>query len=310
MTSGGARRVRHPPPRNASGKQSAITRRDRLSLACTLKDGVRDASHPNLPPVRRYTVDSSPMAARLCRAVCTAPEEAKRPKQSFSFGGYTMTKNTFSFEQDVLDIIASREENIAGLKASNAENTDAANGMKIHCYADLIAEICKIPFTSKNKLPVYASKAIKDALEIDCGLKAAVSKKYLENSQAAVRHFGLPTGEGSNVTADAVLSDFAEAGITSEAKLRKVVCGDDAKSLEDLLVEKVVGRETKTGNISDAAALLNDFDNRAEEIEALTAFVAKLTDAVHRKHDIREAAQAAADEADTVENVVEAFAAE
>jgi len=221
-----------------------------------------------------------------------------------------MTKFTLSFEQDILDNIANREGGIATLRADNAANTDQANVLKVACYADLIAEMCKNEWTAKGKLPVSIAKDIRDLLEIDCGLKPATIKKYVENSQAAVRYFGFSTGEGTNVTADAVLEAFEQAEVTSEAKLRKLVCGDDEKSQEDLLVEKVVGRETKTGNISEAAALLNGFDDRNDELEALAAFVAKLTDAVHRKHDIRAAAQAAAEEADTVEDVVEAFAAE
>lgn len=221
-----------------------------------------------------------------------------------------MAKVTFNFEQDVLQQIANREGGIANLRADNAANTDQANLLKINCYADLIAEICKTPFTKAGKLPVNVGKLVKDALEIDCGLKAAVVKKYVENSQAAVRYFGWQTGEGSNITAEAVLADFEAAEVTSEAKLRKLVSGDAEKTQEDLLVEKTVGRETKTGNISDAAALLNGFDNREDELTALAAFVAKLTDAVHRKHDIRAAAQAAAAEADTIDEVVEAFAAE
>jgi hypothetical protein len=100
---------------------------------------------------------------------------------------YTMKKFI-----DTALAVASREAQIEGLTGSLKETRAAANAVKIEAYADIIAALASVPLTSKGKLPRAVSTDLRDTL-LEAGVSKSCTKRYVENSTAAMRVFNIPS---------------------------------------------------------------------------------------------------------------------
>lgn len=218
----------------------------------------------------------------------------------------------FIIADATINTVTAAEAEIAGLKADNKANNEAANARKIGAYAELIAAIAPVKLV-KGNLPRAVSKTLRSALLEEAGLKEATVKRYIENSVGAVRLFDLSGMD--NATPEMVKEFFATSGIDSENKLAKAVKGEAEKSKAQMLAEQVVGKwssakdengKTVQGNVfkdglSDEE--LDEFQNAMRELMAARQ--------AYRNSDAAKAAQAGAGaENETVDAAVAAFVAE
>jgi hypothetical protein len=133
--------------------------------------------------------------------------------------------------------VASREAQIEGLTGSAKENRAAANGVKIEAYADIIAALASVPLTSKGKLPRAVSTDLRDTL-LEAGVSKACTKRYVENSTAAMRVFNIP----SQATPTLVEEILATENVDSENALKKACFNSREVSDVRAFAEKLVGK--------------------------------------------------------------------
>ena len=131
-----------------------------------------------------------------------------------------MTKNTFVIADDNLNNIASNEKRIATLKGDAKEANGEAQTLKLNSYCQLISGIAGAPMTAKSNLPTAVSSSLKADLMDIGGLTESMAEKMHKNAVGARRELDIG---GNNVTPEMVAAQFADAGITSEAKLIKLV---------------------------------------------------------------------------------------
>jgi hypothetical protein len=145
----------------------------------------------------------------------------------------------FILADTTINVINAAEAQIAGLKADNKANNQAANDQKIGAYCELIASLAPVKLV-KGNLPRAVSKALRVALLEEAGLKEATAKRYVENSVGAIRMFELSGMD--NATPEMVREFLDDAGIDSENKLAKAIKGEAEKSQAQMLAEQVVGK--------------------------------------------------------------------
>ena len=140
----------------------------------------------------------------------------------------------FILADTTINVINAAEAQIAGLKADNKANNQAANDQKIGAYCELIASLAPVKLV-KGNLPRAVSKALRVALLEEAGLKEATAKRYVENSVGAIRMFELSGMD--NATPEMVREFFDDSGIDSENKLAKTIKDEDEKSKAQMLAE-------------------------------------------------------------------------
>ena len=202
-----------------------------------------------------------------------------------------MTKNTFVIADDILNKISSNEKSINTLNGQAKDANGEAQTLKLNSYCQLIAGIAGAPLTAKSNLPTAVSSSLKADLMDIGGLSESMANKMVKNAVGARNKLSIG---GNNITPDMVADTFERNDITSEAKLIKLVAGDDVKSKVQLAVDKVAGkRSTKKddkGKRIDGNKWLGGFSY--DEIEE---FQTALADALRVRGEMEAAAQEAGD---------------
>ena len=138
------------PPRERQTPRQAIRRFGLLSLACTLKDGVRDASQQYPPPARRYTVKSSPISAHshffpelklplwggLSLTFSTNQENTNMEQymEQFTFFGVTFYQYPELMEQWTSGPVLSNDYPLLVKKDGKFLNTETERSLYISCF--------------------------------------------------------------------------------------------------------------------------------------------------------------------------------
>tara|TARA_R100001510_G_C7646326_1_gene203628 strand:+ start:1084 stop:1719 length:636 start_codon:yes stop_codon:yes gene_type:complete len=189
---------------------------------------------------------------------------------------------------DVVASIVTSEKAIIRRKNKNADNTAQNNTARLGNYAAIAVEIAdpkRFPRNKggKNLFDTTVSGEIKRQLE-NGGVTTSQTKYYYRHAADLIRELKL----NGNATVSQVAEFFTDNQITSEAKLKSYFSGDSAKSAYDKLLDKAVGRLTKTGKVStEAAVLLTDAD-----IEKFAADCrARLADAQRENEAVEQAVQ-------------------
>jgi hypothetical protein len=218
----------------------------------------------------------------------------------------------FIIADTTINVINAAEAQIAGLKADNKANNEAANAQKISAYCELIATLAPVKLV-KGNLPRAVSKTLRAALLEEAGLKEATAKRYIENSVGAIRLFDLSGMD--NATPQMVREFLDTSGIDSENKLAKAVKGETEKSKAQMLAEQVVGKWSTAKDDDGKIVQGNVFKDGLsdEELDEFQNVMRELMAArqAYRNSDAAKAAQAGADrENETVDAAVAAFVAE
>ena len=199
---------------------------------------------------------------------------------------------------DLIKTVVSNEKAITRRKAKNADNTAENNTARLENYAGIAVEIAdpkRFPRNKdggKNFFDTTVSGEIKRQLE-NAGVSESQAKYYYRLSTKLVKKLKL----NGNATVTQVAEFFEAEKITSEAKLKAYFNGDSTKSAYDKLLDKAVGRLTKTGSVSTQAAVLKS----VADIEKFAADCkARLADAQREG----EAVEKAVEENKTVDSVL------
>jgi len=195
---------------------------------------------------------------------------------------------------DLVKSVVSSEKAIARRKNKNADNTAQNNTARLESYAAIAVEIANPKSFPRNKkagaknlFDTTVSGEIKRQLE-NAGVSASQAKYFYRHSVDLIKELSL----NSNATVTQVTEFFEANEVTSEAKLKAYFNGDGSKSAYDKLLDKAVGRLTKTGKVSTEAAVLKsvaDIEKFAAECKA------RLADA---EREAKAAEKAAADNAE------------
>ena len=207
-----------------------------------------------------------------------------------------------NLNQDVVKSVVTSEKAIARRKAKNADNTAQNNTARLESYAAIAVEIAdpkRFPRNAdgENFFDTTVSGEIKRQLE-NAGVSESQAKYYYRLSTKLVEELSL----NSNATVTQVAEFFEAQKITSEAKLKAHFSGDGQKSGYDKLLDKAVGRLTKTGKVSTKGAVLKsvaDIEKFAAECKA------RLADAKREDEAVK---KAAADNATVNEVIAKAIA--
>jgi hypothetical protein len=93
----------------------------------------------------------------------------------------------FILNDTTINVINAAEAQIAGLKADNKANNQAANDQKIGAYCELIASLAPVKLV-KGNLPRAVSKALRVALLEEAGLKEATAKALCREQRRRDTH--------------------------------------------------------------------------------------------------------------------------
>lgn len=205
--------------------------------------------------------------------------------------------------------VAANEAQIEGLKGSAKEARDQINGHKIAAYAEIIASLSGVKLTAKGKLPRAVSTELRDGL-LEAGVSKACTKRYVENSSAALRVFDVP----SQATPALVDDILASENITSENALKKACFNSrevsDARAFAEKLVGKFSTKMTDAGNEVETS----DFRPSKMSDDDIDAAIAEFEDAIRELRAARAAAAVAANDAaadaEAENEAVRAFVAE
>ena len=195
-----------------------------------------------------------------------------------------------NLNDDVVKAVVTSEKAIIRRKAKNADNTAQNNVARLGNYAAIAVEVAdpkRFPRNAKkgakNLFGTVVSGEIKRQLE-NAGVTTSQAKYYYRHAADLIRELKL----NGNATVTQVQEFFTENEITSEAKLKAHFSGDGAKSAYDKLLDKAVGRLTKTGKVSTEAAVLLS----AEDIDKFMADCrARLADAQREAEAVEQAAE-------------------
>lgn len=212
----------------------------------------------------------------------------------------------FNLTDTTINVINAAEAQIAGLKADNKANNQAANDQKIGAYCELIASIAPIKLV-KGNLPRAVSKALRVALLEEAGLKEATAKRYVENSVGAIRMFELSGMD--NATPDMVREFLDDAGIDSENKLAKAIKGESEKSKAQMLAEQVVGKWSSAKDDNGKVVQGNVFKDSLSD-EDLEEFQIAMRELMAARQAYRNSAAAKAAQAGATDDGVAAYVAE
>jgi hypothetical protein len=212
----------------------------------------------------------------------------------------------FILNDTTINVINAAEAQIAGLKADNKANNQAANDQKIGAYCELIASLAPVKLV-KGNLPRAVSKALRVALLDEAGLKEATAKRYVENSVGAIRLFELSGMD--NATPDMVREFFDDSGIDSENKLAKAIKGETEKSKAQMLAEQVVGKWSSAKDDNGKVVQGNVFKDGLSD-EDLEEFQIAMRELMAARQAYRNSAAAKAAQADATDDGVAAYVAE
>ena len=212
----------------------------------------------------------------------------------------------FILADTTINVINAAEAQIAGLKADNKANNQAANDQKIGAYCELIASLAPVKLV-KGNLPRAVSKALRVALLEEAGLKEATAKRYVENSVGAIRMFELSGMD--NATPDMVREFFDDSGIDSENKLAKAIKGEAEKSKAQMLAEQVVGKWSSAKDDNGKVVQGNVFKDGLAD-DDLEEFQIAMRELMAARQAYRNSAAAKAAQADATDDGVAAYVAE
>jgi hypothetical protein len=212
----------------------------------------------------------------------------------------------FILNDTTINVINAAEAQIAGLKADNKANNQAANDQKIGAYCELIASLAPVKLV-KGNLPRAVSKALRVALLEEAGLKEATAKRYVENSVGAIRMFELSGMD--NATPEMVREFFDDSGIDSENKLAKAIKGETEKSKAQMLAEQVVGKWSSAKDDNGKVVQGNVFKDGLSD-EDLEEFQIAMRELMAARQAYRNSAAAKAAQADATDDGVAAYVAE
>ena len=212
----------------------------------------------------------------------------------------------FIIADTTINVINAAEAQIAGLKADNKANNEAANAQKISAYCELIASLAPVKLV-KGNLPRAVSKALRVALLEEAGLKEATAKRYVENSVGAIRMFELSGMD--NATPEMVREFFDDSGIDSENKLAKAIKGEAEKSKAQMLAEQVVGKWSSAKDDNGKVVQGNVFKDGLSD-EDLEEFQIAMSELMAARQAYRNSAAAKAAQADATDDGVAAYVAE
>ena len=212
----------------------------------------------------------------------------------------------FILNDTTINVINAAEAQIAGLKADNKANNQAANDQKIGAYCELIASLAPVKLV-KGNLPRAVSKALRVALLEEAGLKEATAKRYVENSVGAIRMFELSGMD--NATPDMVREFFDDSGIDSENKLAKAIKGEAEKSKAQMLAEQVVGKWSSAKDDNGKVVQGNVFKDGLSD-DDLEEFQIAMSELMAARQAYRNSAAAKAAQADATDDGVAAYVAE
>jgi hypothetical protein len=204
--------------------------------------------------------------------------------------------------------VASREAQIEGLTGSVKETRAAANAVKIEAYADIIAALASVPLTSKGKLPRAVSTDLRDTL-LEAGVSKSCTKRYVENSTAAMRVFSIP----SQATPTLVEEILATENIDSENALKKACFNSREVSDVRAFAEKLVGKFKTRFTDGGSEVATDDFHPSKLTDDQIDAALEELEDAMRELRAARDAAKvaanSAADDVEAENEAVRAFVA-
>jgi hypothetical protein len=212
----------------------------------------------------------------------------------------------FILNDTTINVINAAEAQIAGLKADNKANNEAANDQKIGAYCELIASLAPVKLV-KGNLPRAVSKALRVALLEEAGLKEATAKRYVENSVGAIRMFELSGMD--NATPEMVREFFDDSGIDSENKLAKAIKGEAEKSKAQMLAEQVVGKWSSAKDDNGKVVQGNVFKDGLSD-DDLEEFQIAMRELMAARQAYRNSAAAKAAQADATDDGVAAYVAE
>jgi hypothetical protein len=212
----------------------------------------------------------------------------------------------FILADTTINVINAAEAQIAGLKADNKANNQAANDQKIGAYCELIASLAPVKLV-KGNLPRAVSKALRVALLEEAGLKEATAKRYVENSVGAIRMFELSGMD--NATPEMVREFFDDSGIDSENKLAKAIKGEAEKSKAQHLAEQVVGKWSSAKDDNGKVVQGNVFKDGLSD-DDLEEFQIAMHELMAARQAYRNSAAAKAAQADATDDGVAAYVAE
>jgi hypothetical protein len=212
----------------------------------------------------------------------------------------------FILADTTINVINAAEAQIAGLKADNKANNQAANDQKIGAYCELIASLAPVKLV-KGNLPRAVSKALRVALLEEAGLKEATAKRYVENSVGAIRMFELSGMD--NATPEMVREFFDDSGIDSENKLAKAIKGEAEKSKAQMLAEQVVGKWSSAKDDNGKVVQGNVFKDGLSD-DDLEEFQIAMRELMAARQAYRNSAAAKAAQADATDDGVAAYVAE
>ena len=212
----------------------------------------------------------------------------------------------FILNDTTINVINAAEAQIAGFKADNKANNQAANDQKIGAYCELIASLAPVKLV-KGNLPRAVSKALRVALLEEAGLKEATAKRYVENSVGAIRMFELSGMD--NATPEMVREFFDDSGIDSENKLAKAIKGEAEKSKAQMLAEQVVGKWSSAKDDNGKVVQGNVFKDGLSD-DDLEEFQIAMRELMAARQAYRNSAAAKAAQADATDDGVAAYVAE
>ena len=218
--------------------------------------------------------------------------------------------NIVTVSDTVLDAMASNEMQNEALTGEAKGINEQRQALKMDSYCQLIAGIAHHKLTAKGHLPTTRSKGVQEMLTNYVGLTDSMAEKMHKNAVGARRELEIG---GNNVTPEMVADVFAGAGITSEAKLIKLVGGQKKQTKIQKLVQQIVGKPSKTGKAYIGGLVKTNADgkktNEFDEAQ-LEEFKNALEDALRVRREAEAAAQEAADKAQAENDAVNEMTAQ
>lgn len=209
---------------------------------------------------------------------------------------------------DTARAVYAHEAQIEGLKGAAAESRAEANAVKVAAYSDIISALAAVPLTSKGKLPRAVSTDLRDTL-LEAGVSKSCTKRYVENSTAALRVFEIPT----QATPELVQEILESENIDSENALKKACFNSRDVSDVRAFAEKLVGKFATRYTDGGTEVTTEEFRPSKLTDEQIEAAMEELEDAMRELRAAREAAKvaakAAADSVEAENEAVRAFVA-
>lgn len=186
---------------------------------------------------------------------------------------------------DTAKAVFAREAVIEEFKGNVAENREAANAQKISAYSEIIASLASVDLTAKGKLPRSVSTDLRDSL-INAGVSKSCTKRYVENSTAALRVFDVP----SQATPELVEEILECENISSENALKKACFASRDVSEARAFAEKIVGKFKTRYTDSGKEVETDEFVPSKLSDDEIDDMIAEFNEAVSGLRAVREEA--------------------